>query len=127
LSTYSTSDSDITSAALDADWVVVGLANGKILVFGSKTGVLNRTLVGHESGVWAVNLVSQGGFLGGSGNGNECSGRPSREDVTDMASGKRPGKKSNMCGASEGWGQPYTLLVSGGCDKVLRLWDVNTG
>lgn len=55
----------ITSLAIDSDWVVVGLANSKIHVFSAKTGVLARTLVGHESGVWAVCLVSKGGSWGG--------------------------------------------------------------
>ncbi|KAJ7777324.1 WD40-repeat-containing domain protein [Mycena metata] len=65
----------ITSVALDADWVVVGLANSKIHVFSSRTGVLARTLVGHDAGVWG----------------------------------------------------PNALVVSGGCDKVLRVWDVRSG
>ena len=50
-----------TSIAIDASWVVVGLANSRIHVFSARTGVLSRTLVGHESGVWAVALISAGG------------------------------------------------------------------
>ncbi|TFY58364.1 hypothetical protein EVJ58_g6461, partial [Rhodofomes roseus] len=46
-----------TSVAIDDNWVVVGLANSRIHVFSARTGVLSRTLVGHESGVWAVSLV----------------------------------------------------------------------
>ena len=38
-----------------------------------------------------------------------------------------PGKRSDDCCATEGWGQPNALVVSGGCDKVLRVWDVRTG
>ncbi|KIM55986.1 hypothetical protein SCLCIDRAFT_17245 [Scleroderma citrinum Foug A] len=73
----------ITSVALDSDQVVVGLANSKIHVFSAHSGVLSRTLTGHELGVWAVHLVS--------------------------------------------WGQPNPIVVSGGCDKRLRVWDVVTG
>ena len=43
----------------------MGLANCRIHVFSAKTGVLSRTLTGHEQGVWAVNLVSRGGHWGG--------------------------------------------------------------
>ncbi|KAJ7230553.1 WD40-repeat-containing domain protein [Mycena pura] len=87
----------ITSVALDQDWVVVGLANSKIHVFSSRTGVLARTLVGHDAGVWGVCLIGRGG------------------------------KRSSPCSASDGWGQPNSLVVSGGCDKVLRVWDVRSG
>jgi F-box and WD-40 domain protein CDC4 len=38
-----------------------------------------------------------------------------------------PGNRSDVCNASQGWGQPNTLVVSGGCDKVLRVWDVRSG
>src|SRR5260370_9747308 len=53
----------VTSVALDADWLVAGLANHRIHVFSTHTGSLVRTLVGHELGVWAVDLVSRGGAL----------------------------------------------------------------
>ena len=29
-----------------------------------------------------------------------------------------------MTNASRGWGQPNALVVTGGCDKVLRVWQV---
>ncbi|KAJ3901986.1 WD40 repeat-like protein [Lentinula edodes] len=57
----------VTSLALDEDWVVVGLANCRIHVFSARTGVLARTLVGHELGVWAVYLVHKGGYMDGPG------------------------------------------------------------
>ena len=37
------------------------------------------------------------------------------------------GKPSYPGGASDGWGQPNALVVSGGCDKELRVWDVKSG
>jgi F-box and WD-40 domain protein CDC4 len=170
----------VTSVALDAEWVVVGLANSKIHVFSVTTGVLCRTLIGHDLGVWAVNLVSRGGFWGEFGGGrgkgggrgrgqgdipmaggsvNEHEGyeesldgnvplslrnalgldlpKVTRKVTADAADGEEkargkpwsphPGKRSDVCCASEGWGQPNALVVSGGCDKVLRVWDVKSG
>ncbi|KAI0784011.1 WD40-repeat-containing domain protein, partial [Abortiporus biennis] len=34
---------------------------------------------------------------------------------------------SDPTGVSEGWGQPNALVVSGGCDKDLKVWDVKSG
>jgi F-box and WD-40 domain protein CDC4 len=34
---------------------------------------------------------------------------------------------TSMTNASRGWGQPNALVVSGGCDKVLRVWEVKSG
>ncbi|KAI0347855.1 WD40 repeat-like protein [Trametopsis cervina] len=38
-----------------------------------------------------------------------------------------PGRPSDPSGTAEGWGQPNALIVSGGCDKDLRVWDVKSG
>ncbi|KDQ61948.1 hypothetical protein JAAARDRAFT_31437 [Jaapia argillacea MUCL 33604] len=186
----------ITSLAIDSDWIVVGLANCRIHVFSAKTGVLTRTLVGHELGVWAVNLVSKGGHWGGKmgtvGNegddgakwrweGHEESRRDTVQELSagiegmyvdahvrasvggvvpplveleqlvppslrvalgldtvnkatwsrfrdegGYKEGEVP-RPSDVCSASEGWGQANALVVSGGCDKVVRVWDVKTG
>ncbi|KAF7356956.1 hypothetical protein MVEN_01031600 [Mycena venus] len=130
----------ITSVALDQDWVVVGLANSKIHVFSSRTGVLARTLVGHDAGVWGVCLVGRGGsWVGERLDTNPAGG--DRDTVPpiwraplglDLPVGETipvpfPGKRSSPCSASDGWGQPNSLVVSGGCDKVLRVWDVRSG
>lgn len=171
-----------TSVAIDDNWVVVGLANSRIHVFSARTGVLSRTLVGHETGVWAVSLVrgsdpAKGGSytreedfedttdvemdeefgegehdplmpptlrhalgldLGGEGSAKRTR-RRSASDVFNEASGRarragasrsRPApssKPSEPSGASDGWGQPHALVVSGGCDKDLRVWDVKSG
>lgn len=189
----------VTSLALDRDWIVVGLANSKIHIFSAETGVLARTLVGHEMGVWAVCLVSKGGFMAAppASRGVFRGGRadkpvPSQDDADndprnplvkryrrdemesirlgvdrialaskqeqyispslrvalglDPVDGENispsdgtwddhlpeneevfPGKRSNNSYASEGWGQPNALVVSGGCDKLLRVWDIKTG
>ncbi|KAJ4474959.1 WD40 repeat-like protein [Lentinula aciculospora] len=143
----------VTSLALDEDWVVVGLANCRIHVFSARTGVLARTLVGHDLGVWAVCLVHKGGYMGGpdpimkqqeGGNGGKIGKRRKRkkglrsrkseeieeEIISSSGSRKRshyPGKPSGVSGSSEGWGQPGALVVSGGCDKVVRVWDIRSG
>ncbi|KAF5386374.1 hypothetical protein D9757_006628 [Collybiopsis confluens] len=246
----------VTSLALDEDWVVVGLANCRIHVFSARTGVLSRTLVGHDLGVWAVCLVHKGGYMAGPGPGrasraaeqgeagdtksgrrkrkskkkkgnasrnegattpglpearegnietlgsNNSNGFPatyvasnysanansnskdsslyqfvppslrialglspenkderSEENYGDnddgnagkeedseenddddddaewddggrrgsTSSSRYPGKPSSLSGASEGWGQPGAIVVSGGCDKVVRVWDIRSG
>jgi F-box and WD-40 domain protein CDC4 len=210
----------VTSVALDEEWVVVGLSNCRIHVFSAKTGVLSRTLIGHELGVWAVHLVSRGGYFdredviveescpSDSGDRDPRTGEESRQrpekakkrtaldgdadgltgalsvlslcvggtssvppapglhhlvppslrtalgldrlqrtprrlsqswssdpplsphgESDDSAYEPDPdvGKPSDVCCASEGWGQPNALVISGGCDKVLRVWDVKSG
>jgi len=249
----------VTSLAMDSDWVVVGLANSKVQVFSARTGVLTRTLIGHELGVWGLCLVSSGGYTladpdkskskrkktrtmsGGKAEGVDASSkkkrkprRPSTQDAGASSSqppihtlrsgaggidlkpkladrggmhvmpsesldflvspamkialgldaltdseredsgsdsryeeghfgsepkvrpiwddrqsharrrgmttseeedmpgiggvhGRSPGKPSSMCFASQGWGQPNSLIVSGGCDKVVRVWDAESG
>ena len=179
----------VTSVAIDHEWIVVGLANCRIRVFSARTGVHSRTLVGHESGVWAVNLVSAGGYL------DEPKNMPTKHNTSNVGSSyettekldapvdivntpnsdlkspsaegfaasleemeyhipqslrvavgldkpraatadmnnsermrnDRSAKPSDICCASEGWGNPNALVVSGGCDKQLRVWDVKTG
>ncbi|KIO34183.1 hypothetical protein M407DRAFT_151474 [Tulasnella calospora MUT 4182] len=36
-------------------------------------------------------------------------------------------KQTDVCNTSVGWGQATSLVVSGGCDRDLRVWDVATG
>ena len=242
---------------MDSEWVAVGFADSKIKVYSARTGVLSRTLVGHESGVWGLCLVSSGGEKLVSSNKSKgkkrrtqtrtrtsrdgkveglddasssqkqkrhrrssnkdmdaSSSQPSmrtlqagvagidlnsnldgsvggmhvmpsesleslvspamrialglevsstdsdhgdtgddshREDVPGLDSTERHARKggttsseeedlldgvdqeiysdkpTNLCFASQGWGQPNSLVVSGGCDKVVRVWDVQSG
>lgn len=140
-----------TSLALDSEWVVVGLANSRIHVFSAKTGVLSRTLVGHGSGVWAVSLIIGSGEAVGAKESVEDDKEPVPFDK-DMTDGERhlprpmrralglnspltydasddppTGLPSDPAGSTLGWGQPSSLVVSGGCDKDLRVWDVKSG
>ncbi|CAD6934178.1 unnamed protein product, partial [Tilletia caries] len=48
----------VTSLAVDRDWIVVGMASSKIHVFDARTGLYYATLRGHETGVWALAMVS---------------------------------------------------------------------
>jgi F-box and WD-40 domain protein CDC4 len=36
-------------------------------------------------------------------------------------------KPSDMAFASDGWGQSNTIVVSGGCDKDVRVWELPSG
>ncbi|EJD00002.1 WD40 repeat-like protein [Fomitiporia mediterranea MF3/22] len=175
----------VTSIALDHEWIVVGLASCRIQVFSARSGVLSRTLVGHELGVWAVNLVSAGGHwvdpplsavqprskqvpgdppavavaestdvgshvwlsearskFGGSASSSSMDLGEMEFLIPDSlrtaigldkprsarrTAGSEPPKPSDICCASEGWGNANALVVSGGCDKQLRVWDVKSG
>lgn len=52
-----------------------------------------------------------------------------REDKVETKSQKvyPPGRPSDSGFALQGLGQPHALVVSGGCDKVVKVWDVKTG
>ncbi|GJJ11179.1 hypothetical protein Clacol_005411 [Clathrus columnatus] len=61
LRTHRSQDAGIVSSlALDSSWIVVGLANGRVHVFSARTGILARTLSGHQAGVWCVWIVERG-------------------------------------------------------------------
>lgn len=118
----------VTSLTVSSQWVVVGLASSRVQVFASRSGVLWRTLVGHATGVWAVCLVNAGGRWRG---GPESEAEPPSKWEKEMgrldAVGIVEERASDAAGTSDGWGQPGALVVSGGCDKDVRVWDVQTG
>lgn len=141
----------VTTVAMDHEWIVLGLASSHIQVFSARTGVLSRTLTGHESGVWSVNIASAGGFwvnpprslLQEGQNIQEVDSEKAIPEDLREAIGldtrirgshydapcvdEVPPKASDPCFSSEGWGQTNALVVSGGCDKDLRVWDVVSG
>lgn len=51
----------VTSFAMDGEHLVIGLANSNVEVYLAWTGMLVRSLLGHESGV--CYLVSTGGSV----------------------------------------------------------------
>jgi F-box and WD-40 domain protein CDC4 len=178
----------VTSLALDGDYVVIGLANSNIKVYSARTGVLVRTLMGHESGVWGVCLVSRGGWMDVEEERRKGKGKRRRKEMSVEEGGRnaelsetigaemrhalgldednvealdeepevdqsnsdgesdtesdeghstasetlpernyKPGRPSYMSLSSIGWGQPNSIIVSGGCDKVLKVWDAKSG
>ncbi|KAM0787387.1 hypothetical protein ACM66B_003472 [Microbotryomycetes sp. NB124-2] len=35
--------------------------------------------------------------------------------------------QSSVCGTARGWGQKHSVVVSGGCDRAIRVWNAETG
>lgn len=140
LRTHNSSDDGVvTSVAMDDEWIVVGLANHRIHVFNIRTGRLVRTLVGHTLGVWTLGLVSRGGVMREAGPGmtrDEAAwdaqvtpgslGGDGTQGLNENATFEKTGH-SDACNASAGWGQSGAIVVSGGCDREVRVWDLTTG
>lgn len=136
----SSDDGVVTSVAMDDEWIVVGLANHRIHVFNVRTGRLVRTLVGHTLGVWTLGLVSKGGVMREPAGSRDQFARdaqvtpgallgdyaPGSSSFNESGSARRPGH-SDACNASAGWGQSGAVVVSGGCDREVRVWDLTTG
>jgi F-box and WD-40 domain protein CDC4 len=148
-------DSVVTSLVVNEEFIVIGMANSKIHVFDATTGHYFQSLLGHELGVWALVLVSPHGrsrtavppkrqesvrrasftdtrasaelssdtlpvYRSTSSNGGERS--PSSSRATKRLN------SSDVCGAAASWGGiKRTLVVSGGCDREVRVWDIVTG
>jgi F-box and WD-40 domain protein CDC4 len=49
------------------------------------------------------------------------------EDLPGIGIDQGRNKPSSVCFSSQGWGQPNSLIVSAGCDKVVRVWDAESG
>ncbi|KAF8504139.1 WD40-repeat-containing domain protein [Hysterangium stoloniferum] len=99
----------VTSLAMDDTYIVVGLANGRAHVFSVRTGMLVRTLVGHEAGV--------------------CAGCDKQVRVWDVKTGLclyiLRGHRSTVRCLKMFHGRP--IAVSGGRDHTVRIWDVRRG
>jgi len=61
--------------------------------------------------------AANGGGFGGGGGGTGGAGGGARF--------RKP--QSDVCGAAKGWGQEGAVIVSGGCDRDVRVWDAETG
>ncbi|KAF5341123.1 hypothetical protein D9611_006001 [Ephemerocybe angulata] len=94
----------VTSLALNADWVVLGLASSQVQVYSARTGVLAKTLVGHELGVWSVGVVGKGGWMDARGEGGveskDTEERGGKEGESE--SGSREGSGEREDGGKEG-------------------------
>ncbi|KAK4049040.1 hypothetical protein OIV83_004401 [Microbotryomycetes sp. JL201] len=55
---------------------------------------------------------------------------PGRSGGMGLGAGGETGDgshQSSVCGTSRGWGQEHSIVVSGGCDRAVRVWDADTG
>jgi F-box and WD-40 domain protein CDC4 len=184
---------------MNANHIIIGMANTKIHLFEAETGSFIRTFSGHELGVWALYLVSSGpppndGInsdeveMDGENNFNmgsyrsdlDSTGRGkarkrSRADTRRASLGEssyrgaqsshhrngstsqssrhghraQPGsydpngpfgprypgvescgkrwQTSDIANAAYGWGQKQQFVISGGCDRDVKVWDLDTG
>ena len=99
----------VTSLALDGEYVVVGLSNAMIKIFSAVSGVLCKTLVGHESGVWSVCLVSKGGTR------NVGESTPT-DNITSPTRHRKPKVDTDPSLAA----QPDDLLRGYGSEEIKR-------
>ncbi|CAK9784439.1 WD40 repeat-like protein [Cutaneotrichosporon oleaginosum] len=148
-------DSVVTSLVVNEEYIVIGMANSKIHVFDAGTGHYVQSLLGHEQGVWALVLVSpharsrtavplkrQESVRRASFTGTRASAELSSDTVPVYRSTSSNGSErspsnsratkrlnsSDVCGAAASWsGIKRTLVVSGGCDREVRVWDILTG
>lgn len=74
---------------------------------------------------------------------SESTSRPFRSDSHDDGDGAytsmmdegypeaspraRRMQQSDVCGAAQGWGQKDAIIISGGCDRDVKVWNVTTG
>jgi hypothetical protein len=127
----SVDDSVVTSLGFDGEWIVVGMATSLVHVFESSTGQWVRTLKGHELGVWCLVLVSKGGGRGREGKKRASSfcGLDAREWSLPpgLEGSGMSAQQASVCGTARGWGQEDAVVVTGGCDRDLRVWNVRTG
>lgn len=147
-------DSVVTSLVVNDDYIVIGMANSKIHVFEASTGHYRLSLLGHELGVWALVLVSphkardrqpskkkgrwedkMGSFRRASFSHSETGSPTPTTRSKSTAGSERTNppratqrmRSSDVCGSAQGWGLKRTLVVSGGCDREVRVWDIVTG
>ncbi|TXT10700.1 hypothetical protein VHUM_02205 [Vanrija humicola] len=148
-------DSVVTSLVVNDDHIVIGMANSKIHVFDAASGHFRQSLLGHDLGVWALVLVSprradrsrtydspqrsssdtgtsrRASFTGATPPTRSTPAfPPTRTASDDQVRYPRQTKRmrsSDVCGSAAGWGAKATLVVSGGCDRDVRVWNIATG
>lgn len=129
----------VTSLAVTSAWVVTGLSTGHLHVFSATTGVLARTLVGHQNGgVWAVGVVERARGVRRKEKGkqkegslsytSECTDQePTGYILSSMYEDPPETSDSAATDTPEGEESERVLVVSGGGDKVIKVWDVLSG
>lgn len=68
--------------------------------------------------------------VGGGGGMGIGAGGPTTTTTTagkDPTTARRQQQQGSACSTARGWGQQGAVLVSGGCDRTVRVWDVSTG
>ncbi|KAK4684701.1 F-box and WD-40 domain protein CDC4, partial [Tremellales sp. Uapishka_1] len=180
ISTHTSADDGVvTSLAIDESFIVIGMANANIHIFDAATGAHRRCLVGHESGVWCLVLVtpsprrapvptssfsknmgddlygrkgsskaqyahrdpagarrssitgldSWGQHHAGSSAAGSRTSLPNFGRPYGMPAGRKAKKmkQSDVCGSARGWGGKRPLVLSGGCDREIKVWDLLSG
>lgn len=68
---------------------------------------------------------------GGGGMGIGAGGPTTTTTTTtagdDSAAHHQQQQQGSACSTARGWGQDGAVLVSGGCDRTVRVWDISTG
>lgn len=67
---------------------------------------------------------------GGGGDSTTNGGTGPRTGGMGLGAGGETGDSSQqagVCGTARGWGQKGAVVVSGGCDRDVRVWDVESG
>ncbi|KDN49569.1 hypothetical protein K437DRAFT_255245 [Tilletiaria anomala UBC 951] len=101
----------VTSLAMDADRIVLGMPNCKIHVFDARTGLFMKTLTGHQSGVWCLSLIAGSGDSGGGSTATE----------TKAGTGKGYVQQMFVTNPDDNCGRPY--LAAGDGDLKLMHHD----
>ena len=100
----------VTCLAMDRQYAVIGMASGTIHIFDTATGSYRRSLRGHANGVWTMVIVS-------------AMAKTSNADADASAQSRQ----NDHCNVVPSFGNRRPLLVTGGCDRLVHVWDLNTG
>lgn len=93
------------------------------------TDSLNDPFTDHDSSRRARGSLGGRGRGGGGGGMGIGAGGPTITTTTggDPAAHNQQQQQGSACSTARGWGQEGAVLVSGGCDRTVRVWDVSTG